>query len=84
VLFFPLGIFLPLVSRHLRFWRGIEIAIALSFSIELLQYLSSAWGSYRSADVNDVILNVLGASLGLALMSLLRLRRGTGAAIARG
>jgi glycopeptide antibiotics resistance protein len=77
MLFFPLGILIPLVWRHLRFWRGIQIAIALSFSIELLQYLSSAWGSYRSADVNDVILNVLGACLGLALVSLLRFRRVT-------
>ena len=83
MLFFPLGIFLPLVWRRLRFWRGIQIAIALSFSIELLQYLSSAWGSYRSADVNDLILNVLGACLGLALVSLLRLRQGTRPAVAR-
>jgi len=81
MLFFPLGILLPLVWSHLRFWRGIQIAIALSFSIELLQYLSSAWGSYRSADINDVILNVLGASLGLALVSLLRLRPGTRSAL---
>jgi len=83
LLFFPLGILIPLVWRHLRFWRGIQIAIALSFSIELVQYLSSAWGSYRSADVNDVILNGLGACLGLALVSLLRLRQGVRPAIAR-
>jgi len=81
MLFFPLGILIPLVWRHLRFWRGTQIAIALSFGIELLQYLSSAWGSYRAADVNDVILNVLGASLGLALVSLLRLRQGTRPAV---
>ena len=83
MLFFPLGILLPLVWTHFRLWRGIQIAIALSFSIELLQYLSSAWGSYRSADVNDVILNVLGAGLGLALVSLLRLRPGTRSTVAR-
>ena len=82
MLFFPLGIFIPLVLSHLRFWRGIQIAIALSISIELLQYLSSAWGSYRAADVNDVILNVLGAGLGLALVSLLRLRPGSRPAVA--
>jgi glycopeptide antibiotics resistance protein len=82
-LFFPLGILLPLVWRRLRFWRGIQIAIALSCSIELLQYLSRAWGSYRSMDVNDVMLNVLGASLGLALVSLLRLRQGTRPAVPR-
>jgi glycopeptide antibiotics resistance protein len=83
MLFFPLGILIPLAWRHLRFWRGIQIAIALSISIELLQYLSSAWGSYRAADVNDVILNVLGACLGLALVFLLRLRRGTRPAVPR-
>ena len=83
MLFFPLGILLPLVWRRLRFWRGIQIAIALSFSIELVQYLSSAWGSYRSADVNDFILNVLGACLGLVPMFLLRLRPGTRPAVER-
>jgi glycopeptide antibiotics resistance protein len=82
MLFFPLGILIPLVWRRLRFWSGIQIAIALSSSIELVQYLSRAW-SNRSADVNDVVLNVLGASLGLVLVSLLRLRRGTGPAVPR-
>jgi glycopeptide antibiotics resistance protein len=72
VLFFPLGILIPLVWRQLRFWRGMLIVLALSSSIEVVQYLSSAWGSYRAADVNDVILNVFGAGLGLALTSALR------------
>ena len=74
LLFFPLGVLVPLVWSRLRFWRGVLVAIAVSFAIELAQHLSSAWGSYRSADVNDLILNVLGACLGLALVSLLRLR----------
>ena len=73
LLFFPLGILIPLVWRRLRFWRGIQIAIALSFTIEFLQLLSREWGSYRSADINDVILNVLGASLGMMLVSLVTL-----------
>ena len=73
-LFFPLGILIPLVWKRLRFRRGILIAIGVSFSIELLQYLSSALGSYRAVDVNDFILNAFGASLGLALVFLLRWR----------
>jgi glycopeptide antibiotics resistance protein len=77
LLFLPLGILIPLVWRRVRFWRGIQIAIALSITIELIQYLSRVRGSYRSADVNDIVLNGLGACLGLALVSLLRLRRGT-------
>jgi glycopeptide antibiotics resistance protein len=75
MLFFPLGILLPLLWRRLRFWRAVQIAIALSLSIEIIQYVSGAWGSYRTVDVNDVILNVLGASLGLVFVSLLRLGR---------
>jgi glycopeptide antibiotics resistance protein len=83
MLFFPLGILLPLVWGRFRFWRGVQIAIALSVSIELVQYLSRAW-SNRTADVNDVILNVVGACLGLALVSLLRLLLpGTRPALAR-
>src|SRR5215218_8135166 len=83
VLFIPLGILLPLVWSRLRFWRALQIAIALSVSIELLQLLSRAWGSYRTADINDVILNVVGASLGLGLVSLVRLLAGGRSAAAR-
>ena len=82
LLFFPLGILIPLVWRSLRFWRGIQIVIVISVSIELVQYLTRAW-SNRNADVNDVVLNVLGASLGLALVFLLRLLRGTRPAVPR-
>ena len=71
-LFVPFGVLLPLVWTHLRLRRALLIAIVLSCGIELLQYLSRAWGSYRSADVNDVVLNGVGACLGLVIVSLLR------------
>lgn len=75
LLFVPLGILIPLVWRRLGFWKGMLIAIAVSLSIEVVQYFSRVWGSYRFADVNDVILNAVGAFLGLTLVSLLlRLR----------
>jgi glycopeptide antibiotics resistance protein len=83
LLFVPLGFLLPLVWWRLRFWRAVQIAIALSCTIELLQFLSMAWGSYRTADVNDVVLNVLGACFGWGLVSLLRLRDGTRPAASR-
>ena len=76
ILFFPLGILLPLLWRRLRFWSGLQVAIAVSVSVELVQYLSRGW-AHRTADVNDVILNSLGACLGLMLVSLLRLRLGS-------
>ena len=74
MLFFPLGILIPLLWTHIRFRRGILIAIAVSISIEIVQYLSSSLGSYRAVDINDVALNVIGASLGLMLVSVLRFR----------
>ena len=77
LLFIPLGILLPLVWSRLRFRTGMQIAIALSVSVELLQYLSRVWGSYRLADVNDVILNGVGAGLGLVLVNVLRWRPAT-------
>jgi glycopeptide antibiotics resistance protein len=75
-LFVPLGLLLPLIRSGLRFRSGLLIALALSCGIELLQYVSRAWGSYRSVDVNDVILNVVGTGLGLALASLFRVLSG--------
>jgi len=54
----------------------IGIAVALSVSIEIIQYFSRAW-SNRSVDVNDVILNVVGACLGLVLVATLRLLQRT-------
>ena len=83
MLFFPLGILIPRVWKRVRFRRGIQIAIALSISIEVIQHISRAFGSHRSPDVNDVILNGLGAGLGLVLVSLLRLRRDTRSAVPR-
>jgi len=83
LLFVPLGILLPLVWTRLRFWSAIVIALAVSISIEALQYISAAWGSFRLADINDVILNVSGAFLGLVLVFLLRSIFGSGSALAR-
>jgi glycopeptide antibiotics resistance protein len=72
LLFFPLGVLLPLVWRRRGFWSALLIAVLVSCGIEVVQYLSSAWGSYRAADINDVILNVAGACPGLAIGFLLR------------
>jgi Glycopeptide antibiotics resistance protein len=73
LLFFPLGILIPVVWRRFRFGRALGIAVGVSCSIELAQYVSHAW-VHRTADINDVILNSAGAGLGLLLVLLLRMR----------
>ena len=83
LLFLPLGMLLPLLWTRLRFRNGLLIATGLSVGIEVLQYLSRSLGSTRLADVNDVILNVAGACVGLALVALLRWRPGGGPAVSR-
>jgi glycopeptide antibiotics resistance protein len=75
-LFVPFGLLLPFVWPSVGFGRGLLLAVALSGGIELVQYGSSAWGSYRAADVNDLLLNVFGASLGMAFAAVWPGRRG--------
>jgi glycopeptide antibiotics resistance protein len=68
--FVPLGILLPMAIRTR--WPLLVVgvvAVATSVAIEAGQYAISAWVgySYRSTDVDDVILNVLGAMIGGAI-----------------
>jgi glycopeptide antibiotics resistance protein len=72
-LFLPLGILLPLVFDRLNLFRRVlVVALLASVGIELTQWLSRSFGSYRYVDINDVILNVLGACLGYACYAVAR------------
>lgn len=69
-LFMPLGACLVVLgqnSRRVRFGRGgtILLAMALSLGIEITQYVFSLGFS----DVDDLVFNTLGASLGAFLVS---------------
>jgi glycopeptide antibiotics resistance protein len=64
-LFIPLGLLLPLMSsgwHHLK--KIIALAALASLSIELIQFISLSFGVYRYIDIDDVILNTLGAIIG--------------------
>jgi len=79
--FVPLGLLLPLAFR-LR-WPVITVglaALALSIGIEAGQLAISNWlgYAYRSTDIDDVILNVLGGLIGATAFVLLRLARTSG------
>lgn len=73
--FVPLGLLLPLAVRRLPWPLVILAGAALSIAIEVAQYtLSTNLGyGYRRADIDDVIVNVAGTVVGLALYGVLQL-----------
>lgn len=81
MLFVPLGYFVRVIAR-----RGVAVAtaggLAVSLLIEVTQRTGD-WGlyhcAYRRFDVDDLLVNTLGALVG-SLLSLLVVRRRTGAA----
>jgi glycopeptide antibiotics resistance protein len=69
LLFLPLGLFGPVALPWLsRWWRVLLVAFLFSASIEVAQLFVPD----RSADVDDVMLNVTGALLGYWLLGILR------------
>jgi glycopeptide antibiotics resistance protein len=73
VMLLPLGIYLPLLYRRLRkpvsFFVVAFICFLISVGIELLQLATS----YRSTDVDDVVLNTAGSCAGFIIFLVLRL-----------
>lgn len=64
VMLLPFGIYFPLLYRRLSHFLIVLLAAFLvSLSIELLQLVTS----FRSADVDDILLNTVGACFGYLL-----------------
>jgi glycopeptide antibiotics resistance protein len=73
LLLLPVGLLGPIALPWLdRWWRVLLAAFAVSLAIELAQL----WIPDRAADVDDLLLNVAGAALGYATLSLLRIATG--------
>ena len=69
VMLMPLGIYIPLLFPKLSAFFKVFIACFLvSVSIELMQLITS----YRSTDVDDVILNTSGSVVGYLIYRLIR------------
>lgn len=68
----PLGIYLPLLYTRFRkahsFFTVLLICFLVSVGIEFLQLATS----YRSADIDDVILNTLGGGTGVLIYLLIK------------
>lgn len=79
--FIPLGILVPLMRPRYGIPLALLVGLLLSAAIELGQLavsLGVGFG-YRSTDIDDVILNVLGTAMGAAafgVVSLVHSRRG--------
>ena len=74
-LFMPLGILLPLVDTRFRsLKRVLLLALCLSLTIETLQFALRFVGNPRAVDIDDVLLNTLGACLGFLIYRALKLR----------
>jgi glycopeptide antibiotics resistance protein len=70
ILLLPLGLVGPIVFPWLNRWLHVLLAaVAISLAIEIAQL----WVPDRSADVDDLMLNVLGAMIGFAIFRALRL-----------
>lgn len=68
VLFLPMGIFLPILFKRLSIFKKYIITIILVLlSIEIIQVITRL-GSF---DIDDLLLNLLGAILGFSIYKLL-------------
>ena len=72
VMLLPLGIYLPVLYQRFRkshnFFLVLLICLIVSVGIELLQLATS----YRSADIDDVLLNTLGGGVGFLIYQLIK------------
>src|SRR4030095_7420886 len=75
VMLFPLGIYLPILYKRLNnFFLVLLVSLLFSVLIEFFQLATR----FRSADVDDVILNTTGAIVGFLMFRMICLFRPSG------
>lgn len=74
LMLFPLGIFLPLISEKYSFKRVLKSGFLITFTIECAQLIFSLIDALyyedpylRGTDIDDIILNSLGCTIGYAV-----------------
>lgn len=68
IMLLPLGIFLPLLYKRIsNLFLVLVVSLSVSTTIELLQLITS----FRSADVDDIFLNTLGACTGFVIYKII-------------
>ena len=72
ILFLPLGIFLPLISPKFNSIKKVAIVCFIaSLGIELTQLVLRQFGTYRTVDIDDIILNMMGGISGWLILKLI-------------
>ena len=72
ILLSPLAFIMPVISKKFRSLKSVVIlCFCTSLFIEFLQFLSLFIGNLRSVDIDDVILNTLGAFIGFGAFKVL-------------
>lgn len=75
LLFIPLGILLPFALERFHSWKRLCVfAFCLSLGIEAIQFFSRFLGNFRVVDIDDILLNTLGACLGFGVLCLFQRR----------
>lgn len=67
IMFMPIGFFTALLWRKSRWWKSLLVGFCASTTIEFIQFFIG-----RSTDIDDVILNTVGALAGFWIFWLLR------------
>ena len=69
----PFGVMVPILFKIPEWWKKLFLALSFSVTIELAQLLIGiAIGNmYRNIDVDDMILNVLGAYVGYVIYAVI-------------
>ncbi|WP_429666616.1 VanZ family protein [Bacillus gobiensis] len=76
ILLFPLGCLMPLLSKFNTLKKILLLGFLVALLIELLQFgISQLIGiTYRSVDIDDILLNTLGAGMGYTAYKYLYLK----------
>lgn len=72
----PFGVFVMLFLRNPKWWKMLLFALLLTVGIELSQMIIGLAinNMYRTVDIDDIILNVIGAYLGYGIYKILPLK----------
>lgn len=72
----PFGVFVMLFLRNPKWWKMLLFALLLTVGIELSQMIIGLAinNMYRTVDIDDIILNVIGTYLGYGIYKILPLK----------